>query len=287
MLPKYEEKTFESYFNAELDRRSKIYFPFGQVQEGSIGADAAAFSQSRWLWERVGYPFYYPGFAGADLRAIADEMEHHLECEIRNIPPIKANLLFQYKRPEVITTAKGSEWEYWKQRYFRYSIYASQQDLLEHLDGQFGSKAIILYASPALTDVNDLVKTKLSGKIIEATNFCRVAQLKGHHRNTYIRAGLHSIACSEPEELPSFDLLTTLESLEGDRNEVNIDAVLTFISSAHRFAEDDPYLGTSYRALMLPLREQGLEEYKLFFLHAAMRVIRELTGAQWLIAVDE
>jgi len=284
MLPKYEEKTFESYFNTELSRRSKIYFPFGQVQEGSIGADSAAMSQNLWLWKLLGYPSYRH-FTGEDLRVIADEMERHLNHAIRHIPAIKTNLLFQYKRPEVITRANGAEWPHWKQCYFRYAIYAEQQKLLQHIDGKFGSKALILYASPALADVNDLVNTKISGKIIEATNFCRVAKLHGHHRNTYIHAGLYSIACSDPEELPPFDLLATLDMLEYSRSESNIENVQTFTSLVRNATEDDPYLGSSYRALLQPLQEQGLEEYNLFFAHVAMSVFRELTGAQWLLAV--
>ena len=285
MLPKYEEKTFESYFNNELDRRSRIYFPFGQVQEGSIGADSAAWSQNRWLWERLGYPFYYPGIAGADLPLVAQEMEHYLKRRIQNIPAIKANLLFQYKRPEVITTANGAEWSHWKQRYFRYGIYAQQQKLLHHLDQTFGSKALILYASPALADVNELVKAKLSGKIIETTNFTRVAGLQGHHRNTYVRAGLHSIACSEPEELPALNLLATLEQLEDGQAELNVENVLAFTSSVRGAVEYDDQLGGSFRSLLRPFQEQGIEEYNLMFAHIAMSIVREITGVQWLIAV--
>lgn len=285
MLPKYEEKTFESYFNIELDRRSQIYFPFGQVQEGSIGADSASMSRNRWLWERLGYPFYYPNFPGVDLREVADEMERHLKHEIRNIPSIKANLLFQYKRPEVITTANGSEWSHWNQRYFRYVIYKEQQALLEHIDGKFGVKALILYASPAIVDINDLVETKQRGKIIETTNFCRASQLKGHHRNTYVRAGLHSIACSEAEELPRFDLLETLERLESDRSESSIQNLLTFTSTMRSLAEADTYLGRPFRALLRTLQDEGLEEYELLFAHAAMSIFRQLTGTQWVVAV--
>ncbi len=111
MQPPYEEKTFESYFNSELDQRSSIYFPFGQVQEGGIGADASGFSRNRWFWWHLGYPFiFHVPFGGADIREIAGEMERHLDREINNIPSIKANLLFQYKRPRLITHSRGSEW---------------------------------------------------------------------------------------------------------------------------------------------------------------------------------
>ena len=44
MDARYEEKTFESYFNNELDRKTSIYFPLGQVQEGVLGLDSVAHS---------------------------------------------------------------------------------------------------------------------------------------------------------------------------------------------------------------------------------------------------
>ncbi|MBV7597078.1 hypothetical protein [Aeromonas sp. sia0103] len=288
MQPKYEEKTFESYFNTELDRRTSIYFPFGQVQEGGIGADAAAMSQDHWLWHTLGFPYRHPlRFPGVDLREVANEMETLLQHKIRNIPAIKANLLFQYKRPEVITTANGAEWSHWKQRYFRYTIYKEQQVLLEHLERKFGVRALILYASPALVDIDDLVNAKLNGNLIEATNFCRSAHLQKHHRNTYIRAGNYSIACSEPEKLPLLDLISTLEQLEHRQSESNIELVLTFASLVRNIAADDPYLGKSFRSLIRPFQEIGLEKFRLLFAHVIMNVFRELTGTQWLLPIGE
>ena len=50
MRSNYEEKTFESYFNIELDRKSSCFFPLGQVQEGVLGFDASAYTNSRKLW---------------------------------------------------------------------------------------------------------------------------------------------------------------------------------------------------------------------------------------------
>lgn len=288
MQPKYEEKTFENYFNSELDHRATIYFPFGQVQESSIGADAAAHSKNHWLWRKLGYSFWFrPPFSGVDLREVADEMERYLQHEIRNIPPIKANLLLQYKRPEVITTANGSEWSHWCQRYFRYDIYAEQQALLMQLDAKFGKQALILYASPALTDINELVSAKLSGTIIEATNFCSVVNLQGHHRNTYIRAGTHSIACSDPKQLPIVDLLATLQDLEYSHSNTNLKTVLTVAASVQSLASENPYLGKSYRASLQSFHELGLGTHKLLFAHVAMSVFRDLTGIQWLLPVSE
>jgi hypothetical protein len=107
----FEEKSYETFFNNELDRRSEVYFPLGQVQEGYLGFDSSAFSRNRGLWRRVGFPFWFsPQFRGAELEDIAEEMEHWLNVEIDNVPRMKANMLFQYKKPEYISSSLGKEW---------------------------------------------------------------------------------------------------------------------------------------------------------------------------------
>lgn len=287
MQPKYEEKTFESYFNTELDRRSSIYFPFGQVQEGGIGADAAGFSKSRWLWWRLGYKYFINmPFIGADLREIADEMERHLGHEIRNIPSIKSNLLFQYKRPEFITSKLGAEWSHWGQKYFRYDIYQEQQALLAHLTSKFGTKALVLYASPALEDVNDLVLAKMKGELMENTNFRRASELSGHHRNTYIRAGTHSYACSDPESIENFDLLALLEQQRPLEDESTSAAITSFANGVRVAVMESAAFGKAYQTLMQPYAEARLENYPYFLAIASMSAVRDITGIQWVLATE-
>lgn len=284
MQPKYEEKTFESYFNTELDRRTSIYFPFGQVQEGGIGADTAGFSRNRWLWCRLGYKYLFRmPFEGADLREIANEMERYLGHEIRNIPSIKCNLLFQYKRPELITSKLGAEWPHWGQRYFRYDIYQEQQTLLAHLSDKFGNKALVLYASPALEDINDLVLAKTRGDLIENTNFRRASELSGHHRNTYIRAGNHSYACSDPESIENFDLLAILEQQRPFEDETSEVAVLSFAEGVRAAVAESATFGKAYKTLMQPYVEARLEKYRNFMSIASMSAVREITGVQWIL----
>lgn len=189
MHARYEEKTFESYFNNELDQKTSIYFPLGQVQEGILGLDSVAHSRSRSLWRLLGYPFWRsPPFSGVNVQDIAEEMERHLGAEVHNVPAMKVNLLFQYKRPDFIIRASGAEWSLWNQQYFRYSLYDEQHALLSHIDATFGRDAIVLYAAPAARDVNDLINFKKKGVIIENTNFRRAYELNGHRRNTYIAA---------------------------------------------------------------------------------------------------
>ena len=82
-MAKFEEKAFESYFNIELNRRASIYFPFGQVQEGGIGADAAAMSGSRRIWRLLGYPYFFSmPFDGIFLREVADDIERSLDMHV-------------------------------------------------------------------------------------------------------------------------------------------------------------------------------------------------------------
>ncbi|MDE2462478.1 MAG: hypothetical protein KGO02_02000 [Alphaproteobacteria bacterium] len=287
MQPRYEEKTFESYFNTELDRLASIYFPFGQVQEGGIGADASGFFRSRWLWRHLDYPYlFHLPYEGANLREVADEMEKHLGREIKNIPSIKANLLFQYKRPELITSKLGSEWSHWNQKYFRYDIYQEQQVLLAHLALKFGGKALVLYASPALEDVNDLVDAKKRRCLIKNTNFRPASDLTGHHRNTYIKAGTHSIACSEPEWLEQFDLLARLEQLEGSQATENSELIVQFAKEVRAAAMENDTLGKAYQSEIQAYVEAEIERFPLFFSMLSMNIFRELSGVQWVLATN-
>ena len=215
MKVQFEEKTYENYFNNELDSRSSIYFPLGQMQEGVLGLDSAANSKNRRLWRKFGYPFwFFPPFVGVDLKEIADEMEKIIGKVVRNIPKMKVNLLFQYKRPEYIASKLGKEWRYWNTPYFRYDLYQEQHNLLIKLESSFGRQALILYAAPAIKKIDELVKLKKHQKIIENSNFKKASELTNHDTNTYLRAGTYSIACSEPEKIENMNLLSLLESQE-------------------------------------------------------------------------
>lgn len=286
MRAKFEEKTYESYFNNELDRRSEIYFPLGQVQEGSLGFDASSFSRNRRLWRRLGHPFWFhPHFAGLELREIADEMEHFLGVELDNIPEMKANLLFQYKRPEYIKSSTGKEWHHWNEPYFRYNIYKEQQDLLIHIHNTFNSKVHVIYASPSTIDINELVKVRRD--IINYSNFKNAVDLQGHKRNTYIQAGTHSIACSEPEKIENIDLLKLLENIsEQTRKTDNIknrEFIIEFSSKMRNVVSEYPYLSKSFNELNKEIAK--IEQYELFHSFLIMNNYRQLTGNQWLIKI--
>ncbi len=288
MKPKFEEKTFESYFNNELDQKSSIYFPFGQVQEGGIGADAAAHSRNWRLWRRLGYPFSFRApFEGEDLTKISQEMESLLGREISNIPPIKANLLFQYKRPEVIASPQGAEWPHWRRKYFRYDIDQDQHRLLTHIEVRFGAKALVLYASPAVEDVNELVRLKRSRQIVENTNFRKASELTGHSRNTYVKAGTHSIACSDPVRHERYDLLEYLRHLPAIPDMSNEDVIVEFCEGVRLSAQEDEAIGSSYRMVLQEYSDAGFSTYPLLYANISLFILREVSGLQWLAATSQ
>jgi len=289
MRTNFEEKTFENYFNTELDKLSEIFFPLGQVQEGNLGFDASALSRNRSLWSMLGHPFRFsPQFDGLELREIADEMEHYLDILISKVPRMKANLIFQYKKPEFVTISKGKEWKHWNQPYFRYDIYKEQQELLMHIHITFGTRALVVYAAPAIQNVNELVDIHSKRKLICNSNFKKAFELNLHHRNTYIQGGTYSIACSEPEKIDDFNLLKELRNLNGEDDngysgENNRQFIISFRKKIESIVNENSYFATSFKTLNASL--EGLIKYELLYSFLALVNFRQLTGTQWLVKV--
>lgn len=286
MQAEFEEKTYENYFNTALDRNSEIFFPLGQVQEGNLGFDASSVFRNRKLWRQLGYPFWLrPGLKGLELRKIADEMEHFLSIEIDNIPQMKANLLFQYKRPEFITISSGKEWPHWNQPYYRYNIYKKQHDLLMHIHSKFNAQLHVIYASPSTIEINELVKVRK--QIIENSNFAKAVDLHGHHRNTYVSSGTYSIACSEPEEIENINILEFLGSLSEEATNTDVmsnrEFVINFSSKFKNIVSEYAHFSQAFNELNEDISE--IEEYRLLYSFLVMQHYRQLTGNQWLIKI--
>ncbi|AFL68473.1 hypothetical protein [Sulfurospirillum barnesii] len=284
MNTSYEEKTFENYFNAELGNLSSVYFPLGQTQEGVIGADSVAYSKNRQLWKMFGYPWFWfqPPYRGRNLQDIAQEMEYHTKASIHNIPKIKTNLLFQYKRSEYLILPSSGQWSHWKQPYFRYEIYPKQQKLLEHLEGQFGQQALVLYAAPAIKNVEELVEASMKKQIIEKTNFQKVSNLSGHHKNTFVQAGTISKAFSQPEKIENVDLLKTLNNIDGQ--DFSFDKLTSFTSTVNEVMRESNEYNRSFNLLME--QYSNLQEYRTFYGLMQMKVFKELTGIQWSMSFE-
>lgn len=282
----FEEKTYENYFNAELDRRSRIFFPPGQVQEGLLGFDSSADSRNRFLWRRLGYPFwFFPHFSGIELREIARDLESWLNVVIDDIPQIRANLIFQYKKPEFMITANSKEWQYWNEPYYRYNIYQSQQSILNRIDSHFGNQILVIYASPKARNINELVKLKTSRNVINASNFKKASDLNGHHRNTYISSGTFSIACSEPERIDDLDLLQELEIIGNDSKQElpNRQFIINFSNEIKKIISEDKYYGEPFLELLED--SYSFKNYELIEGFKIMNIFKQITGLQWLMKI--
>jgi hypothetical protein len=210
-------------------------------------------------------------------------MELHTNQNVNNIPKIKTNLLFQYKRSKYMYKNSSGEWDYWKQSYFRYEIYPKQQKLLEHLENQFGQQALVLYAAPAIKNVEELVDASIKKQIIEKTNFQKVSKLSGHHKNTFIQAGTISKAFSQPEEIENIDLLKTLNNMDGQ--DFSFEKLTSFTSTVNEVMRESDEYHHSFNILME--QYSNLKEYKFFYGFIQMKIFRELTGIQWSMSFEQ
>ena len=285
MKPEFEEKTYESYFNTELSSKSSFYYPIGQVQEGFLGFDSAANSRNWRLWRRIGFPFwFFPHFIGVNLREIADEMEFILREEIKHVPRMRVNILFQYKRPEFIKSKKGKEWSNWNQEYFRYDIYQEQQDLLMSIYYKFQDEVLLIYAAPSMYRMEELVNAFQRGRVIELSNFRKADELNNHNRNTFIESGTHSIACSNPQKIENFDLINLIESYQSN---INYDDNREFIIRMRKRIEQIMKEHKKYSDLFQKLNEpfEKIQKNSLFYSFVVMSNFRLLTGIQWMIKI--
>lgn len=285
MDAQFEEKTYENYFNAELNNRSKVFFPLGQVQEGFLGFDSSADSRNRKLWRNLGFPFlFFPHFPGIELRKIAREIENHLGVVLKNIPRLRANMLFQFTRPEYIGVSHGKEWNHWKQPYYRYDIYPKQQNLLDQISESFNEKILIVYASPAAWNMGELVDLKINKKIIDTSNFKRASVLQGHERNTYIKSGTYSIACSEPVRSENLNLLAELKELENNEineRDNNQQIVVRFANRVSSIVREDQNYSDSF--IKLIENYSDYYRYELLYSFLTMSVFKQITGTQWIV----
>jgi hypothetical protein len=205
MWVEFKEKPFETYFLAELSRRTNILYSPDQTDEGVLGFDGAFFlALPEW---REFFPFVrfrrWRRFIGMSASAI-DEFGQALNDRL---PPFNLNLFVQYKRPEWLGRRNATEWASWTAPYFRYTIEEKQQRLLEKIDRAASGRAAVIYAAAAFRTSDELFAHARSGMVTTHSNLASAARLTGHQRFTYAAPGHFGVAHSEPEDVesPSLD----------------------------------------------------------------------------------
>lgn len=215
LFVEFKEKTFESYFVSELSRKSKHFYCPDQTDEKHLGFDAM-FYLPHWRHLlmrpslRVGT--WLNGITGSDVDLMGREFN-------RVFPDLKANLFFQFKRPEILTTPKAKEWKHWKSPYFRFSLYEHQHEILTDLSRCTSGKANVLYAAPKLSRAVELFDAAKNNKIVRKTQLVEASRLAGHKKCTYSNTSNTALGHSEPEEVATFligNFLEDMASLGGE-----------------------------------------------------------------------
>ena len=162
-------------------------------------------------------------------------------------------------------------------------MYLQQQKLLEAIDRNFEQKALVIYAAPAISSLNELVQCKKNQKIIESSNFKRARDLSNHRTNTYIKSGTHSLACSEPEKIENISILSELERFGQAENADARKSIENTSKSIEEVLANDTYYKIAFNDLMEEYR--GLKQYEILYSHLLMKCFREITGVEWLVSI--
>jgi hypothetical protein len=120
-------------------------------------------------------------------------------------------MFFQYKRPEFIDHHRGKEWPCWKGPYFRFDITPHQQVLLAGLESQSAGRAVVVYASAAFWQNDELYLHAKDEMVIANSNIANVARLNGHGRFSYNGPGSFGRGHSEPVDIESVSLIQIIE----------------------------------------------------------------------------
>ena len=310
----YEEKTYEIFFDIELNKNFDcIFFPPGQALEGFLGFDAAVHSLNQRLWEILQHT---PHDEGCDLKDIASEvlpmnenfaemLNRDIEEYLKKIPTMTANLLFQYKKPEYITRSNGNEWDDWVDEfivsededgpilcenplYYRYEIDSDQQALLSAICRYCNDTVYVLYAAPAIQKLKELIDAFQAGEIISSSNFTRASDLDGYKKVTYIESGIYSQRHnSPPQKIDNIILKEKIDHLSQSEptRQDNGKFISNFATSISTVIGKNEDLSLSFRQLMKKF-DFAKGKYDLLYSFLIMANFHILTGIKWLVVYE-
>lgn len=290
----YEEKTFETYFNMELSSQGFI-FPFGQAQEGVFGTDASVdLNIKSELWKILNTQPLNSKLSLADI-------EQYLNNQVNNtLKTIKANILVQYKKPEWVSSAKARQRKEWGEPYFRYALRykltqnqilknkREQLDILLDLEKQFGNQALVLYASPAHKDLNELLTAVKNQNLVKSTNFVRLSLLtKAHKHITYTKSGTMFKAHSEVETAERKTLQEHIEQIETHSltNSDQINFLAKKISSVIDELPSENSLKQAFN-LRMEMFDPKIKDFPLISSFTTLKAFTEITAMDWVIAFE-
>jgi len=196
-IAEFEEKQYEVPANIELGVQHAAVFAAGQVLEAVVGYDVAAHPpQNALIWRLVG------GNAPAGLQLVPNLWQRaRVQPKSPELPSTYVSLIFQYKRPQYLSTSLALQWNYWGTPYFRFPILQHQQDTLAILENALGARATVRYACAAFWTYNELQTHQTAREVLDHSTFVSPSSLVGHQVWTYNAPGTAGYANPRREEI--------------------------------------------------------------------------------------
>ena len=257
-----------------------------------MGFDAAASIRSnsaRNLLRYIGADFN--PLNSVKLQELAKYIEPSLNRAVSGFPEHSVNFLFQYKRPEYLSTRNAKEHQYWGKSYYRYTIEQSQLELLDNLQKYTNDRCVAVYASPVARDVIQLCDQSKNGEIVNSSNFVKADQLLGHSKVTYINPGGKSILFSEPTKYSGDGLVgikrdaidRILGTGYGGGGSPSIYFMIEFSQIVDELMQGSPTLGKKWRYFTNDWHL--FEGARLSLAFFRMRLLHFLLGIGWSLAL--
>ena len=196
-IAEFEEKQYEVSANIELGIQHAAVFAAGQVLESVVGYDVAAHPpQNAPIWQLVG------SNASIGLQLVPNLWQRaRVQPKSPELPSTYVSLIFQYKRPQYLTTSHALQWHHWQSSYFRFPILQHQQNTLAILENALGARATVRYACAAFWKYDELQRHQAAHEVLDHSTFVPPRSLVGHRAWTYKTPGTTGYANSRGEEI--------------------------------------------------------------------------------------
>lgn len=220
VFAQFEEKEFEVPLYFEMISKSGKVWPPGQVLEHTFGFDIALHTINHNLWRILGFPHFLPGVI---LNDYSWDFAWR-KINKRPLPTFATNLFIQAKRPQELKHLKNNLKIHYQSLtnkkfgspYWRFSIEAEQQKMLEKVSEKIKNRALIIYASPSFSKSSTLFQYIEQEKLIDNCSFPKAIHLKNHKQWNYDQPGTLGLAASEPEIIDEKSLFDQINILSQD-----------------------------------------------------------------------
>lgn len=192
MKPNYEEKQFETMFQAEMVTRSTtLILPVapGQVLEAEVGFDiAASLPGTHPLWALVGETL---------LSGAASSVWARGRLSGSRLTKSAVNMFFQHKRSHKLTRSNATSYSTFHEPFFRFAIDReankrgfSQHGTLVGLEAVMTGLGVVRYSAPRTRDYDDLENWYLARSLLDHCVYVPPSSFGLHDRCIFTSSSL-------------------------------------------------------------------------------------------------